>query len=105
MKARITEKQAKYCCSFGFGYCEIQYLLRAYSPIFYTAWMYGRKADIYQVNGRYISTGYAPVGDRLDYSLVKKYETKAKKIWDNYDLPYDKRQKKVEKLLLELIPN
>lgn len=104
MKARITEKEARGCVSFGFGYCEIQALLRALNPVFYTASnLYGWKSDIYNIDGIYISTGYWPVGKSIPYKVYKKYEQKADKIRGDYDLDYKKRQKKVEKLLKQLL--
>lgn len=103
MKARITDKEAKDYVSFSIGYCNAQYLLRAYNPLYYTAGIYGRKSDIYYINGLYIATGYGPQGPRIDYNLTRKYDKKASEIWSNYDEPYEKRQKKVEKLLTKLL--
>lgn len=103
MKARITDKEAKDYVSFSIGYCDAQYLLRAYNPLYYTAGIYGRKSDIYLINGLYIATGYGPVWERIDYDLTRKYDKKASEIWSNYDEPYEKRQKKVEKLLTKLL--
>lgn len=104
MKARITEKQARECVSFAFGYCEIQALLRNWNPVFYTASnIYGWKSDIYNIDGIYISTGYWPVGKSIPYKVYKKYEQKADKIRGDYDLDYKVREKKVRKLLISLI--
>ena len=103
MKARITDKEARECVSFAIGYCEAQDLLRSFSPVFYTCGIYGRKSDIYNIKGVYIATGYWPVGKYIDYKTLKKYEKKASEIWSNYDLDYEKRKKKVEKLLYKLI--
>lgn len=104
MKARITEKQARDCVSFAFGYCEIQALLRNWNPVFYTASnLYGWKSDIYNIDGIYISTGYWPVGKSIPYKVYKKYEQKADKIRGDYDLDYKVREKKVRKLLISLI--
>lgn len=86
MKAKITQKDAKRLHSYSFWYCEIQYLLRYETPVFYTCNMYGRRADFYRIenpkdNNDYIwiSTGYWPTGDRhVPYKIYKKYEQKAK---------------------------
>ena len=103
MKARITDKDARDCVSFAIGYCDAQYLLRAFNPVFYTAGVYGRKSDIYNINGLYIATGYGPVGEHIDYDTVRKFDKKAQKIWSNYEEKREKRAKKVEKLLTKLI--
>lgn len=103
MKAKITDKQARDYVSFSIGYCDAQYLLKAYNPLYYTAGIYGRKSDIYYINGLYIATGYGPVWERIDYELVRRYDRKASEIWGDYDTPYEKRQKKVEKLLNKLL--
>lgn len=103
MKARITDKKARDYVSFSIGYCDAQYLLRAYNPLYYTAGTNGRKSDIYYINGLYIATGYGPVWERINYDLTRKYDQKACEIWSNYDEPYKKRQKKVEKLLTKYL--
>lgn len=105
MKARITDRDARDCVSYSIGYCDAQYLLRAYSPVFYTAWVYGRKSDIYNINGVYVATGYGPVGPELDYNKTREYDKKAEKIRANRNWKRETRQKKVEKLLNELLEN
>ena len=103
MKAQITQKQARDCVSIAFWYCQAYYLLKAYEPIYYTAWIYGRKSDIYNIDWIYISTWYWPVGEHLDYKLVDKYNKKAEKIWNNRDEKRETRKNKVNKLLNKLL--
>ena len=104
MKARITDKQAREYVSYSIGYCNAQYLLRNFTPLYYTASnLYGRKSDIYYINWLYIATGYWPVGERIDYDLTRKYDQKAMKIWNDYELDNKKRAKKVEKLMYKLL--
>lgn len=101
MKVKVTEKQIKenYYKIISIGYCNAQYLLKDMEPRYYTCGVNGWKADIYHIeNNLAIATGYAPFGNIKDYDLMKKYEDKARKIWNNYDLKYEQRAKKVEKL-------
>lgn len=58
IKARITDKQARESVDYSIGYCEAQYLLKFFSPLYYTAGTYGRKSDIYLIDGVYYATGY-----------------------------------------------
>lgn len=87
MKAKITFKQLKELHPLiNFGYCEIQYLLKYENPVYYTANMYGRRADIYLLEyGKriiYICTWYDTKGDinEIPYKITQEYEQKAKAI-------------------------
>ena len=98
MKIRVTEKQIKE----GFkniicvGYCDLQYLLYYKEPEFNTSGVYGWKADFYKINNNtIISTGYAPIGTIRNYRLNKKYDEKVL----DYDMEYEKKKNKLEKLL------
>lgn len=102
MKARITRKQARQCLSLSTGYCTIQYLLQYESPVFYTAWVYGRRADVYKVGSFYISTWYDVIWPRANYDTARKYDLKAEKIICS-DLGRRQKQKKVNKLLNDFI--
>lgn len=64
------------------GYCDLQTLLKYESPKAYTCGVYGWNYDLYDIDCVAICTGYRgkPQGKSFDYSLVKKYETKAQKI-------------------------
>lgn len=80
MKIQIKEKDARELDCLAVWYCDLQYLLYYKNPIFYTAGIYGWKADFYNVGRLYISTGYAPVWKPVNYELCKKYDRKAEKI-------------------------
>lgn len=100
MKCKTTKKQLKNLYNlYKFGYCEIQYLLQPFSPIYYTAWIYGRCEDVYKIGDFYISTWYSPTGESVDYNLYKKYEAKAQKLW----YCWDKRRAKCEKLIIKML--
>lgn len=84
------------------GYCDLQYLLRAVDPFAYSAGAYGWACDYYNLTPYIVlSTGYSPVGVRLPFNIVKKYDNKAAKIWNDYDKykTYESRKKAVLKLV------
>lgn len=102
MKIRVKEKDIKE----GFkniicvGYCDIQYLLYYKEADFYTAGAYGWKADFYKINNNtIISTGYAPIGTIRNYKINEKYDEKARKIVLNYDMKYETKVKKLDKMI------
>lgn len=116
MKFKTTTKKIKENYSQNYilniGYCDLQTLLKYESPSAYTSGVYGWNYDLYEIDGLAICTGYRgmPSGKNFDYSLVKKYETKAQKIadrrkkenqaWGNFVI---KQRKDMEKLLKEFI--
>jgi len=105
MKVKTTKKQVKnyYNKIYSIGYCDAQYLLQGISPFAYSSGAYGWACDYYEIEGICISTGYSPIGESVDYDLLKKYDNKAKKILDNYSIDYQKRKNKVNKLLIKFI--
>lgn len=105
MKTLVTKKQVKnyYNNIYSIGYCSAQFLLEGVSPFAYSKGVYGWSCDYYEVENVCISTGYNPIGSGVDYSLVRKYDDKAKKILYDYSLGYQKRKNKVNKLLIKFI--
>ena len=108
MKFKTTSKQmrANYYQVIETGYCSMQSLLKYTSPIAYSAGVYGWNCDYYEVNGVLICTGYRGMfskNTKSDYKLVSKYEQKARIIDTNYDLDYEVRKRKVNKLLEKFI--
>lgn len=86
MKFKTTKKEimANYGSVIRIGYCDLQYLLNYESPIAYTSGAYGWGADIYEVGGIAITTGYRPFGNICpNWEIVKKYEEEAEKIRHN----------------------
>ena len=83
------------------GYCNAQYLLSGKNKKFYTCGVYGWNADIYEIDYKTcIVTGYRPFGNiDSNYKILQKYEDKARKIILDYSIDYEKRIKKVNKLL------
>lgn len=105
MKFRTTQKEIKngYGYIFSIPYCDAWHLLKGQDPEAYTAGVYGWNADIYSHGGVAIVTGYRPFGKATPRELLKKYEEKAKKIYNNNNYKYDTRVNKINKLLDEFI--
>lgn len=79
MKTKVTNKEIRpnYNNILSIGYCEAQFLLRGVSPFGYNCGVYGWNCDFYDIDGICVSTGYRPIGKRVNYSLLKEYEDKA----------------------------
>lgn len=116
MKFKTTTKKIKenYANNYiiSVSYCDLQTLLKYESPRAYTSGIYGWNYDLYDIDGIAICMGYRgmPSGKNFDYSLVRKYETKAQKIanrrkkenqaWGNFVI---KQRKDMDKLLKAFI--
>ena len=106
MKIRTTQKYIKnnYKNIIEVGYSDLAHLLRYEEPLYNTSGAYGWDADIYQINyNTVIVTGYRPFGNISNYDLVRKYEEKARKIDDDYNMEYNKKTQKLERLLQKFI--
>lgn len=103
MKLLVTKKDIKNSATkiIAIGYCEAQNLLKYKDPFAYSKGVYGWACDYYIFDNIIISTGYSPIGDRIDYDLLKKYEEKAAKI--DHNLSYDKKAARRNALLRKLI--
>lgn len=99
LKLKATEKEIKkgYKKILSIGYCQAQNLLQYEEAKAYTAGVYGWKSDVYDIDGVAISTGYAPIGQRVNYDIVKKYEAEAEAV--DYRKPYEQRREEVRALL------
>lgn len=105
MKIKTTKKQVKnyYNNIYSIGYCNAQYLLEGVNPFAYSAGQYGWACDYYEIENVCISTGYNPIGENINYDLVRKYDNKAKAILNDYNIDYQKRKNKVNRLLIKFI--
>lgn len=106
MKFKTTRKEINnnYYNVISIGYCNAQYLLNGKNPIAYNAGYYGWNADVYDVNGVAIVTGYRPWGNiRPDYDTIKKYEDEARKICDDSWGNYQKMLDQLDQLLNQFI--
>lgn len=106
MKYKTTEKAIKqnYSKIIKVGYCSLQYLLQYEEPIAYTCGPCGWKADIYNIDGTIIVTGYQPFGNITgNYDLYQKYEKKAQKILYNNNFSYKAKKNRLNKLINQFI--
>lgn len=105
MKYRTTKKEIREsgAAIYKIGYCDLQFLLRFNNPFAYSEGVYGWSCDYYEIDGVIISTGYNPIGRKVDYSIIREYNEKARAINDNYNLPYEQREAEVKALLNEFI--
>ena len=105
MKFKTTKKAIKesYSTIIEIGYCDLQYLLNFKAPIAYTCGVYGWNADIYNIDGVAIVTGYRPFGNiKPDYDTCLKYNKKAKELRDK-SIDMEERKKQLDKLIAEFI--
>lgn len=105
MKFRATQKAIKesYSKIIGVGYCDLQSLLNFKSPIAYICGVYGWNADIYDIDGVAIVTGYRPFGNiKPDYDTCLKYNRKAEELrYKSIDM--EELKKKLDELITEFI--
>lgn len=105
MKFKTTKKavNAGYNNIICVGYADLHYLLNQLEPTAYTAGVYGWNADIYNINGVVIVTGYRPFGNiKPDYDIVQKYNMKARDIIHNA-IDYVEIKEKLNNLINEFI--
>ncbi len=105
MKAKVTKTAVKnsFNSILSLGYCDIDNLTRYKNPFAYSSGINGWACDYYDIHGVCLSTGYSPIGENIDYNLMRKYEAKAQKIVIDYNINYDIKVKRVNKLLIEFI--
>ena len=105
MKSQITKTAVKnnFNSILSLGYCDVQYLTYFQRPFGYSCGVNGWSCDYYDIDGVCLSTGYSPIGANVDYQLMIKFEKKAQKIVLDYNIKYDLKAKKVNKLLNEFI--
>lgn len=85
------------------GYCNAQFLLRGFDPVAYSERREGWACDYYQINNTIISTGYDPIGAKVDYDLIREYDKKAEAIWRDYSRTYEDQEAAVDTLLASFI--
>ena len=102
MKYQTTRKAIVNGCNNvkSCGYCELAHLLRGQEASAYTSGVYGWNFDVYHIHGLTICTGYRGIpGERL--KGCTEYEQKARAIAEDYNRPYEERQKEIAELLKE----
>lgn len=85
------------------GYCNAQNLLRHKSTFAYSERREGWACDYYQIGNVIISTGYDPIGTKVDYDLIREYDEKAAAIWRDYSRTYEDQEAAVDTLLASFI--
>lgn len=106
MKIKVSKKEIKdnFNNIITIGYCDAWYLLAYKDADFYSCGVYGWSCDYYKINyNTIISTGYAPIDSIRNYELTRKYNEKARKIYNNYDLKYEQKKKRIDNLLNKYI--
>tara|TARA_R100000781_G_C4048020_1_gene116458 strand:+ start:464 stop:814 length:351 start_codon:yes stop_codon:yes gene_type:complete len=107
MRLETTKKQIKENTHpdhlLAVGYCDLQYLLRFEKPFAFSKGVNGWACDYYEIefdNQTYIiSTGYNPIGNRIDYDLTKNFEEIARSYTQSKYTTYEKRKKAHDRLL------
>lgn len=105
MKFKTTKKAIKenYSDIIEIGYADLQYLLNFKTPMAYTCGVYGWNADVYDIDGVAIVTGYRPFGNiKPDYEVIRQYNEKAKELRCK-GIGIAARQKQLNKLINEFI--
>lgn len=103
MKFKATKSEFKGERVYRVGYCDLQHLLQCEEPIAYSCGVDGWACDYYKVEDAYICTGYRPIGKRVDYKIVDKYDAKAEKITSAYYADYKKQKAILSRLLKSFI--
>lgn len=109
MKVQTTTKAVKnnYSKIIRIGYCDLQTLLSLEEPFAYTAGVYGWNANIYDLNGIALVTGYRTFGEiSPSWELIEKYEQKAKEVIDliyNYEERKEALKTLIDSFLEEVI--
>jgi len=105
MKLQTTKKQIlqNFGTVISIGYCDAQYLTYYLSPFAYSSGVYGWACDYYQIGNKCLSTGYSPIGQKIDYKLLRQAETKAQKIVNDSKIKYETKNKKLNTLLTNLL--
>ena len=103
MKVNVTKKSIKenYDTILKIGYCELQNLLIRKEPFAYSAGVYGWSCDYYDIGGVCVCTGYNPIGQKVDYDLVREYERKAEEFCKNCE--FGEIDIKLDELIKEFI--
>ena len=103
MELKKKDVRAKY--PIMFWYCDINYILKYFERVGYTAWIYWWNEDIYCINGTWISTWYRPTGERPNNEKDWLKYNEYLKDHDDFTQPREKRKNKVHKKVLKLLEN
>lgn len=95
MKLQVKETEVKQILNLlAIGYCEAQNLLRYETPRCYVKGVGGWKSDIYFFDDFAISTGYAPQGVKVNYSLLRELEKEAEReVYSGEIIEFEERKR------------
>lgn len=104
-KYRTTRKAIKETYGaanvYSVGYANLQHMLKYINPFAYSTRAEGWACDYYDIGkGVVLSDGYAPIGKKIDYDVMRLFDDKAREIWD--ELHYTDSEK-CEKLIGNLV--
>ena len=107
MKRKTTFKAVRndYKKIIKVGYSRLQYLLYYMEPFAYSTRAEGWACDYYFIdfkNDIVISTGYAPIGENIDYKIIDKYESAASKIVNSFK-PHEEKTEALNSLIEQFI--
>ena len=89
------------------AYCSLQHLLHFENEFAYSKGYYGWNCDYYDLkanNQRFIlSTGYRPIGNAVDYQMVRYYDRKACGILTGDIKPYSRTQVNKKRAVREIL--
>ena len=106
MKKRVTKKAIRqdYKKIICIGYCNLQHLLRGVDPFAYTTRAEGWGADVYDVDGVAIVTGYDPFGNiRPSYVRQRYFDDAARAVWCDCNLDYETQKSRVYEMLRDFV--
>lgn len=109
MKTLTTKKAVinNYKKVVSVSYCSLQKLLVLEKPFAYTAGVYGWNADIYDLDGIALATGYRPFGNiKPSLELTRKYEQEATEVIytiQNYEVQKEALKALIRSFLEEVI--
>lgn len=98
MKLKATKKEMRTTNPIKVSYCGLQFLLYYKAPFAYSSGTYGWDCDYYNVNGKIISMGYRPIGQHVDYKIIRKYEAIARELVHK-NLGYEEKKQKLDLLI------
>lgn len=83
----MTTLKKMYPCMVSAGYCDLQHILKWYTPAYYNAGVYGWNCDIYTIynydrhESLAISSGYRNTrGPMISREIIKEFNTRANDI-------------------------
>ena len=104
MKTKVTRQfiNQVYDRVFRAGYCDLQHIFWNCEKRFYNCGVYGWNFDVYTdytADGESIAftTGYRNMtGERVDSDILRKYDSIARAIIDDYKKPYEERCRELD---------